>query len=127
MLQYHIRSMGIKVSEPTPVFVDNMSLVLNATNPGITTNYVCIVMNNSRKHVTTILDNSTHAFNVSFHIKHKILFLHLIGINCTLYTAPVPISQVSDVLIYLDVIVLNSIFMIRQSSTKFTKPGTYIE
>ena len=38
MIQYLLRSMGINVSKPTPVFVDNMSVVLNATNTGITPN-----------------------------------------------------------------------------------------
>ena len=27
--------MVIKVSKPTPIFVDNMSVVLNVTNPGV--------------------------------------------------------------------------------------------
>ena len=35
-LHYHLISMGIKVSKPTPVFLDNMTLVLNATNTGST-------------------------------------------------------------------------------------------
>eukprot|EP00957_Ditylum_brightwellii_P011550 873295-Ditylum_brightwellii.AAC.1 len=26
--------MGVKVSKPTPIFVDNMSVLLNANNPG---------------------------------------------------------------------------------------------
>eukprot|EP00957_Ditylum_brightwellii_P053825 4078105-Ditylum_brightwellii.AAC.1 len=30
--------MGFKVSVPTPIFVDNMSVVLNASNPGSTLN-----------------------------------------------------------------------------------------
>ena len=34
MLWCHLRSMGIKVSKTTPIFVDNMSVVLNAKNPG---------------------------------------------------------------------------------------------
>ena len=34
MLRYHLISMEIKVSKPTPIFVDNMSVVLNATNTG---------------------------------------------------------------------------------------------
>eukprot|EP00957_Ditylum_brightwellii_P098927 7536240-Ditylum_brightwellii.AAC.1 len=38
MLRYHLRSMGIEVSSPTPIFVDNMSMVINATNPGSTLN-----------------------------------------------------------------------------------------
>eukprot|EP00957_Ditylum_brightwellii_P178582 13603464-Ditylum_brightwellii.AAC.1 len=35
-IQYHMRSMGIMVSKSTPIFVDNMGVVLNATNPGST-------------------------------------------------------------------------------------------
>ena len=38
MLRYHLRAMGFKVSAPTPIFVDNMSVVLNASNPGSTLN-----------------------------------------------------------------------------------------
>ena len=38
MLWYHLRSMETKVSKHTPVFVENMSVVLNATNPSVTTN-----------------------------------------------------------------------------------------
>ena len=38
MLRSHLQSMGIKVSRPTPIFVDNMSVVLNATNPRSTLN-----------------------------------------------------------------------------------------
>ena len=34
MLQYHFRSMGIKVFKPTPIFVENKIVVLNATNTG---------------------------------------------------------------------------------------------
>lgn len=33
-LHYHLRSMGIKVAKLTPIYVDNMSVVLNASNPG---------------------------------------------------------------------------------------------
>jgi short-subunit dehydrogenase involved in D-alanine esterification of teichoic acids len=33
-LRYHLRSMGIKVSKITPIYVDNMSVVLNASNSG---------------------------------------------------------------------------------------------
>ena len=38
ILRYHLISMVIRVSKPTPIFVDNMSVVLNATNPGSTLN-----------------------------------------------------------------------------------------
>jgi hypothetical protein len=37
-LRYYLRSMGIKVGKPTPIFVDNMGVVLNASNPGSTLN-----------------------------------------------------------------------------------------
>jgi hypothetical protein len=37
-LRYYLRSMGIEVSKPTPIFVDNMGVVLNASNPGSTLN-----------------------------------------------------------------------------------------
>ena len=40
---------------------------------------------------------------------------------------PDPILQVSDVLIYTSVIVLNTIHTIRQALMKFSKPGTYGE
>ena len=80
-----------------------------------------------RKHVTKIFDESTHAFNVSFHIMRVILFRHLIGVNFILYIAPDMISQVSDVLIYPDVIFLNIIIAIRQDLTEFYKPDMYVE
>ena len=70
-------------------------------------------MTTSREHVTTIFDDSTYALNVSFHIIKAILFHHLIGVNCILYMAPDKISQVSNVLIYLSVIVTNVIHTIR--------------
>lgn len=37
-LRYYLRSMGIHVSKPTPIFVDNMGVVLNASNPGSSLN-----------------------------------------------------------------------------------------
>ena len=37
-LRYDLRSMGIRVTKPTPIFVDNMGVVLNASNPGSTLN-----------------------------------------------------------------------------------------
>jgi hypothetical protein len=37
-IRYYLRSMGIKVAKPTPIFVDNMGVVLNASNPGSTLN-----------------------------------------------------------------------------------------
>ena len=52
-----------------------------------------------------------------------ILFRHLIRVNSILYMAQYTISQVSDVLIYLDVIVSNIIRTIRQALMTFTKPG----
>jgi Reverse transcriptase (RNA-dependent DNA polymerase) len=37
-LRYYLRSMGIAITKATPIFVDNMSVVLNASNPGSTLN-----------------------------------------------------------------------------------------
>jgi hypothetical protein len=37
-LRYYLRSMGIKVAKSTPIFVENMGVVLNASNPGSTLN-----------------------------------------------------------------------------------------
>ena len=37
-LRYHLRSMGVIISKPTPIYVDNMSVVLNASNPGSSLN-----------------------------------------------------------------------------------------
>ena len=38
MLQHHFISVGINVYKPTNTFFDNISVVLNATNPGSTLN-----------------------------------------------------------------------------------------
>ena len=84
-------------------------------------------MTNAREHVTTIFDDSTHALKVSFQIMQAILFRHLIGVNCILYMAPDPISEVSNVLIYPTVMVSNRIITIRQALVTFTKPDMYIE
>ena len=59
--------------------------------------YVRFVMTNKHEHVTTIFDDSMHAFNVSFRIMRSILFSHLIGENCILYLNLVPIYQVKNV------------------------------
>ena len=61
-------------------------------------------MTKTRKYVTTIFDESTHALNVSFHMMRVILFRHLIGVNCRLYMSPDQIFQVRNELVYLDVI-----------------------
>ena len=37
-LHYYLWSMGIKVDKATNVYVDNMGIVLNASNPGSTLN-----------------------------------------------------------------------------------------
>ena len=53
MLRYYLRSMGIKVEDPTPIYVDNMSVVLNSTNPGRTLNKknVALAYHFVREHV----------------------------------------------------------------------------
>jgi hypothetical protein len=37
-IRYYLQSMGVQVSKSTPIFVDYMSVVLNASNPGSTLN-----------------------------------------------------------------------------------------
>eukprot|EP00957_Ditylum_brightwellii_P134727 10271592-Ditylum_brightwellii.AAC.1 len=44
MLRYYLRAMRFKVSAPTPIFVDNMSIVLNASNPGSTLNQKTVAL-----------------------------------------------------------------------------------
>ena len=53
MLRYYLRSMGIKVEDPTPIYVDNMSVVMNSTNPGSTLNKknVALAYHFVREHV----------------------------------------------------------------------------
>jgi hypothetical protein len=53
MLRYHLRSMGVKVAEATSIWVDNMSVILNATNPGSTLNkkHVALAYHFVREHV----------------------------------------------------------------------------
>ena len=52
----------------------------------------------------------------------------ILSFNCSkLYMAPNPMSQVSDVLIYMAVIVSNTICTIGQALMTPTKPGTYRE
>ena len=52
--------MGIKVSTPTPIFVDNRSVVLNANNPGSTLNRTTVairyhfVKEHDSKHVVEV-------------------------------------------------------------------------
>ncbi len=33
-IRYHLQSMGVKISKPTPTWMDNMGVVLNASSPG---------------------------------------------------------------------------------------------
>jgi hypothetical protein len=43
-LRYHLRSMGVQVTQPTVIWVDNMGVVLNASNPGSTLNKKSIAL-----------------------------------------------------------------------------------
>ena len=43
-LRYHLRSMGIKISKPTKIFVDNMSVVINAANPASSLNKKAVAL-----------------------------------------------------------------------------------
>ena len=86
-----------------------------------------IVMTNAHDYVTTIFHDSMHALNISFHITLVILFRHLIGVNCISYMAQDQMLQVRYLLIYTAAIFLNTIHMIGQYLTTFTKPCTYGE
>ena len=43
-LRYYLPSMGVKVTIPTSIYVDNMGVVLNAFNPGSTLNKKCVAL-----------------------------------------------------------------------------------
>ena len=53
MLRYHLRSMGVRVNNNTKIWVDNMAVILNATNPGSTLNkkHVALAYHFVREHV----------------------------------------------------------------------------
>ena len=54
MLLYHLRLIGINVSKPKPVFMDNVSVLLNAANPGSTLNKKTVALSYHfvREHVS---------------------------------------------------------------------------
>jgi len=43
-LRYHLRSIGIKITKPTKIFVDNKSVVVNAVNPACSLNKKAIAL-----------------------------------------------------------------------------------
>jgi len=43
-LRYHLRAMGVEISKPTNIYVDNKSVVINATNPASTLNKKAIAL-----------------------------------------------------------------------------------
>ena len=43
-LRYHLRSLGVKVTQSTPIWVNNMAVVLNATKPGSALNKKVIAL-----------------------------------------------------------------------------------
>ena len=43
-IRYHLRSMGVQVSKPTPIFVDNKSVFLQAANPSSSLNKKAIAL-----------------------------------------------------------------------------------
>ena len=57
IIWYHLRSMDIKVSKHTHMFVDNMSVVLNAKNPGVAMNKKTVALSYHfvRYHVSNIV------------------------------------------------------------------------
>ena len=53
-IRYHLRSMGVMVSEATEIYADNMGVILNTTNPGSTLNkkHVALAYHFCREHMT---------------------------------------------------------------------------
>ena len=53
MLRYHLRYMGVKVKNPSPIFFDNMIMVLISNNPGISLNKKTVELSQhfKREHV----------------------------------------------------------------------------
>ena len=43
-IRYFLRSMGVKVSKPTPIYVDNMGVVINATDPASSLNKKAVAL-----------------------------------------------------------------------------------
>ena len=43
-IRYHLRSMGVKVTKPTKIFVDNKSVCINSSNPASTLNKKAIAL-----------------------------------------------------------------------------------
>ncbi|MGH7954827.1 MAG: Ty1/Copia family ribonuclease HI [Gloeomargaritales cyanobacterium] len=56
-LRYHLRSMGIKITKAANIYVDNMGVILNATNPGSTLNKkpVALSYHFTREHVANFI------------------------------------------------------------------------
>ena len=54
-LWYHLRAMGVLVSKPTPIYVDNLGVVLNATNPGSALNkkHIALAYHFVREHMSS--------------------------------------------------------------------------
>ena len=54
-LRHHLRAMGVKESKPTPIYVDNLGVVLNATNPGSALNkkHVALSYHFVREHMSS--------------------------------------------------------------------------
>jgi hypothetical protein len=53
MIRYHLRSMGVPITKASAIWVDNMSVILNATNPGSSLNkkHVALAYHFVREHV----------------------------------------------------------------------------
>lgn len=52
MLRYHMRSMGVAVTQPTAVYADNLSVIMNATMSGsaLTKKYLALSYNFCREY-----------------------------------------------------------------------------
>jgi hypothetical protein len=84
--------MGINVSKPTPVFVDNMGVVLNASNPGSTLNKKSVALSYHfvREHVANDVveirkidtkDNYADPFTKALGSAEHLAFFHEVMCN----------------------------------------------
>lgn len=79
-IRYHLRSIGIRVTKPTDIYVDNMAVIINSTNPGISLNkkMVALAYHFVREHIANGVihvkkidgkDNYADAFTKSLNSK----------------------------------------------------------
>ena len=58
-IRYYLRSMGVKITKPTNIMVDNMSVVISASNPATTLNkkHIALAYHFVREHTSAQVVN----------------------------------------------------------------------